>query len=62
MFGGMVRAVVFPERADLVARAVVGVEPEVEDDAVEQEFEGQPRADDDGGEVPGVEVAGYADE
>ena len=60
MLGGMVRFVVPPERADLVAGAVVGVEPEVEDDAVEQEFEWEPRAD--GGEVPGVEVSGHEDE
>lgn len=40
MLGGVVRFVVFPQRADFVAGAVVGVEPEVEDDAVEEEFEG----------------------
>ena len=40
MLGGVVRFVVFPQRADFVAGAVVGVEPEVEDDAVEEQFEG----------------------
>ena len=60
MLGGMVRFVVFPQRADFVTGAVVGVEPEVEDDAVEEEFEGEIGAD--GGEVPVVEVAGYEDE
>lgn len=60
MLGGVVRLVVFPQRADFVAGAVVGVEPEVEDDAVEEEFEGKPWAD--GGDIPGVEVAGCEDE
>lgn len=60
MLGGVVRLVVFPQRADFVAGAVVGVEPEVEDDAVEEEFQWEPRAD--GGEIPGVEVAGCEDE
>lgn len=54
------RFVVFPQRADFVAGAVVGVEPEVEDDAVEEEFEGEIGAD--GGEVPGVEMSSYEDE
>jgi len=34
VLGGVVGFVVFPQRADFVASAVVGVEPEVEDDGV----------------------------
>ena len=60
MLGGVVRFVVFPQRADFVAGAVVSVEPEVEDDAVEQEFQREPGAD--GGEIPGIEVSGCEDE
>lgn len=60
VLGGVVRFVVFPQRPDFVARAVVSVEPEVEDDAVQQEFEGEPGAD--GGKVPVVKAAGHEDE
>lgn len=62
VLGGVVRFVEFPQRADFVAGAVVGVEPEVEDDGVEEEFEGQPAGYACGGEGPVVEVAGYEDE
>jgi len=60
MLGGVVRFVVPPERADFVAGAVVGVEPEVEDDGVQQELEWEPRAD--AGKLPVVDEAGYEDE
>lgn len=60
MLGSVVRLVVFPQRGYFVAGAVVSVEPEVEDDAVEQEFQREPGAD--GGEIPGIEVSGCEDE
>jgi len=57
MLREVVRPVVSPERTNFVAGAVVGVEPEVQDDGIQQEFDWEPRAD--GGEVPGVEIAAY---
>jgi hypothetical protein len=60
MFGEVVRSVEFPQRANLVAGAVVGVEPEIQDDGVEQELDWEPWGY--GGEIPGVEVAAYEDD
>lgn len=60
MLREMMRSVEFPQRANLVAGAVVSVEPEVKDDGVKQEFDGEPQAD--VGEVPGVEVSGHENE
>ena len=60
MFGGVVRFVVAPKRADLVAGAVVGVEPEVEDDGVQQELEWEPGAD--AGEFPLIDEARHENE
>ena len=42
MFSEMVGAVVFPQIAHIVHQSVVPVEPEVEDDAVDADFEREP--------------------
>lgn len=43
MLGEMVGAMVLPEAGDVVHEPVVPVEPEVEDDAVQADLEGQPQ-------------------
>ena len=42
MFGEVMRAVIFPKTPHVVHQSVVPIEPEVEDDAVETDFEGEP--------------------
>lgn len=42
VLGEMVGAMVLPETVDIVHQTVIQVKPEVEDDAVEANFEGQP--------------------
>ena len=46
VLGEMVGAVVLPEAADIMHQTVIPVEPEVQNDAVEADFEGQPEPTD----------------
>lgn len=63
VLGEVVRAVELPERVEVVHEAVVPVEPEVEDDAVDADFEWEPFPVKLGGELVRVvgEVGGHDD-
>lgn len=63
MFGEVVRAVVFPERVEVVHETVVPVEPEVKDDAVDADLERKPFPVHLGGELGRAvgEVGGHDD-